>query len=252
MSSVSASRGAAAPSSGWESEYLARRGAFATGDSRSRSHTRSGLGFVALGLILLWIPVLSWFGIFFSLLGVAFLWSGRRAFNEAHRRAVKWGCAAIGAGLAIYLGAQLVLFVWLDLAIGVPGQTASGLWAAFQADLTTFVIATFVASVVLALGVVIVPYARADSVSKGLLWAGLGATILLSGIALSLSYSDVIAAVAAASSSYPVNLLPIQMLNAELLFLGLFSAVPDLLLAAAYLRVRSRLFPKAKRGSLSS
>ncbi|MGP8078745.1 MAG: hypothetical protein ACLQC7_00040 [Thermoplasmata archaeon] len=204
---------------------------------------------MALALILLWIPWLSWFGIFFAFLGVAFLWFGRRAFNESHRRFVKWGCALIGAGLAILLGFSILLFVWLDLAVGVPGQTESALWGAFRADLTTYVVATFVASVVLALGVVILPYARADLASKGLLWAGVGATIVLSGIALSLAYSDVLTAVSSSSSSYPVNLDPIQTLNFQLLYLGLYSAIPDLLLAWAYLRIRSRLFPKVTRSS---
>jgi hypothetical protein len=75
---------------------------------------------MAVGLILLWIPLLSWFGLLFSFLGVALLRFGRRAFNETHRRPVKWGCALLAAGLALELGVSILSVVWLDLAIGVP------------------------------------------------------------------------------------------------------------------------------------
>ena len=244
MSSSAPPGSGAVSTDSWESAYLARRDGISPTDTRARSLTKSGLGFMAVGLILLWIPLLSWFGLFFAFLGVAFLWFGRRAFNDAYRRGVNRGCALIATGLAIQLAFAILLYVWIDLAAAAPGQTVAGLLGAFRADLTTYVVASYVSAVVLALGVALVPYARADNISRELLWGGLGFTIVLSGLALNFAYGDVLAAVAAAGASYPANTGPLVDLQYQLLYLGLLSAVPDLLFAWAYLRVRSRQFPR--------
>ncbi len=219
--------------------------------ARLRNHTWTGLRLMVIGFLLSWIPVISYVGALLLLMGVAFLWFGRRAFSGAHRPWVARGTVVLAVGLA----GLLVVEIFFQLAAGSltaqAGQSVAAALATFRWDLAFLVVGSFVFTTVCAFGFVALPYGRADGVARGILWSGFGAALVLALVEFSTFWNEFSAVIASAQAG-SWDPTPIMNVSAQLLWFGILQVVPYSLFAWGYLRVRSRLFPGGKKAAQAS
>ncbi len=219
--------------------------------ARMRNHTWTGLRLMVIGFLLFWVPYISYVGALLLLGGVMFLWFGRRAFAESHRRWVARGTVLLLLGLIGLLTVEVLFDLRLSSLTAQSGLSASTALAILQQDLDFFVLGTFAFTVVCALGFVALPYGRADGLSRGILWAAFGASFVLSVVEFSTIWSEFTAVITDAQMGV-VNTTPLTDIQGQLLWFSIFSVVPYALFAWGYLRVRSRLFPGGKKAARTS
>ena len=219
--------------------------------TRLRNHTWTGLRLMIIGFALYWVPVLSYVGAVLLLFGVVFLWFGRRAFNEAHRRWVAAGTVLLFVGLVGTLAVAVASYLLLDQITGSAATSASQRLATLQQAVDISVVGNFGVAVVAALGFVAMPYGRADTVSRGILWAGFAISVF---IVLELFYnqwSEFSSAIASVSNG-TYNGTELNGVQEQIYLAGIAQVVPCILWAWAYLRVRKRLFPGGKKAMRAS
>lgn len=172
-----------------------------------------------------WVPVIGTIAGLLVLIGFILVYSGRDYYGETFRRYV-----VLGSNL---LGAAVVLIGVLLAAVIVLGFTGrlSPTGAAF------LLVALFVPPAVLGLAsVVFLVYGAADGRTRGLLWAGFG-----TGLAGGTVYAALFARggvnllLLVSGTSVTTGLILLTLVPAAI------AAVPSLLFAWAYRRVRRQL-----------
>ena len=219
--------------------------------ARLRNHTWTGMRLMVIGFLLFWVPYIYYVGALLLLAGVVFLWFGRRAFADSHRRWVARGTVLLFLGLIGLLAVEVLFDLGLSSLTSQSGLSAAAALAALQQDLDFFVIGTFAFTVICALGFVALPYGRADGLSRGILWAGFGAAFVLGVVEFSTFWSEFTGVITNAQMGI-VNTAPLANVQGQLLWFEIFSVVPYVLFAWGYLRVRSRLFPGGKNAARAS
>jgi hypothetical protein len=216
---------------------------------RARNHTWTGLRLMIVGFALIWfslVALVEYGGILCLVFGSAFLWFGRRGFNEAHRRWAARGAVLLFLGLLSFLVFSIVFQVWLANGVVSPGETPAQTAASLRFAVEVGVLGTFAAIVTMGLGFVTLPYGRADTGSRLVLWAGFGALLILALVSFGTVLSELLADISAALQAAPLP-YPTADIEGQEIFFGLLQIVPCLLFIWGYLRIRKRLFPGGKR-----
>ena len=116
-----------------------------------------------------------------------------------------------------------------------------------ESVLETIFVASFVGTVLVCLGFVVLPYRRADSNSRMLLWGAFALATIVSATQLTILWSQLATAVAGTTSGGglggTLNLVNVGALQLESIELSLLLVVPYFLYLWAYYRIRSRPFP---------
>ncbi len=204
-----------------------------------RSRTVTGLLLLVIGFALDWIPYIDVIGGLLALIGIIFVFLGRRGYGPLHHRYVVIGgilfVLTVVAG--IIFGAAFVAAIFSQ--VPPAGSSLSSFGSALQSDLATLFIGTAVLGVLGALSQVIMVYALADPTTRTLLWAGFAAGAVLSIVVLVVIWPAVATAVSQATSGTTLNMGPIDQLETAADLLGLTKVVAAVLFAWAYLRCRN-------------
>lgn len=211
--------------------------------SKDRDRTMTGLQMVFIGFLLAWIPYVQIVGDLFVFVGVIFLFLGRHAFGEQHRRSVVLGASLIVLGL---LGALFVGVIYAEgvvSAASMPGATVAQIGAQISGLFTFLIVASAVLGALVFLGEVFLAYRLATPQTRTVLWAGFVAGIVVFVSVSLVVIPEVASAITAATASGTVNLAPITALQTQETLLGLTSILPYLLLAWAYYRTREGIKP---------
>ena len=196
--------------------------------------TRTGLLLLLVGTLISWVPIIGAVGGLIVLIGAILVILGRKAFGPIHSRNVVISIVLFFVGLIILFVGGLIL--GLAIATGFVGGTPTQ--ASIEAAFNNALILLVVGSVVAGLANVFFSYALQIQIGKILLWAGYAASVAVQ-IAVFVVIRGTIAqllvtmfpggtydptAAAAAAASF----------QAQVSGLGLLSAIPALLFAAAY------------------
>jgi hypothetical protein len=208
---------------------------------RAQARTRLGLLLMIFAFGLLWIPLVSDLGELLALIGIVFLWLGRHAYGNDHRRNVILGsaCVALGFLIAVLVGIWLVDSLLTSVA---PGQSASSFDSVFQSDLGVVFVVGFLTSALTALAYVVLPWALADRTSRVLLLVAGALTVVISAVTASILLPQVSSAVAQATSGSTIDSGPIVALQNESSLLMTAQLLPDALFVWSYYRTRQQRF----------
>ena len=196
---------------------------------------------MVVAFCLLWIPYVDLLGGLIAIFGIAYLYFGGRALDESFHRGVVRGALLIIAGFVVTVISTLVYLEEITNTARTPGETIPQFLSSLQPDLEAFVVGALLAAVLVSLGYVFLPYGGADEVSRVVLWGAFALTFGVATIGLVILWPQIVPALNSAVNGGSINLAPIQALQLEAQELGLLQAVPDLMFAYAYYRIRSRL-----------
>lgn len=208
-------------------------------EGADRDRTITGLLLLGIGFALSWIPYILYIGGLLALIGIIFLFLGRRGFGQLHHRNVVIG------GVLFVLTLLAGIIVAVGFVAGVisqlpsPGTSLSGFGAMLESDLATLFLATLVVGILAALSQVIMVYALADPTTRILLWAGFVSGAVLTGLIYLILFPEIATAVTQATSGTTFNAGPLSQLETTEDLLGLIKVVPSMLFAWAYFRCRT-------------
>jgi hypothetical protein len=198
-------------------------------------NTRTGLLWSSIGFALLWIPFVGLVGGLLALIGLIYLFLGRRELSAAHHRWVLLGTGLFLAGLAATVIAIGVL-VWLEFQV-VPPPNLLAPPAMIGPGLARELL--LAAAVAAALGIVgllsrvLLVYALAGRSTRRLLWVAFAGGVVLAVLAVPLT-ARILTAGAAAYGAFSAYSTTTDLLSVA-------QAVPLLMFAWAYYRVRATL-----------
>ena len=208
-------------------------------DTKDWDRTRTGLWLAFIGLLLLWIPYVEYLGFLLLFIGFIFLFVGRYAFGEPHRRSVVLGAALILVSLigAFFLGSVFAgELLTASLTSLMPGVSIARIGAQLSSDFTFFILAGVVFGALVFLGAVFLIYRLANPSTRKILWAALIAGIGVSATVGAIVATEVSSVIAQATSSGTLNLTPLTTLQTTDTLLGLSNVLPYGLFAWAYYR----------------
>jgi len=168
---------------------------------------------------------------------------GRHEVWEPHPRYVVRGSVLLLVAIVLDLG----LTVWFVAAIigaASPGSTPSQLGSTLTSDLGTLFVGVVVVGALALIAEILIVYAIADVEARRLLWSAFAIQLVISVLLLSIIYPQVSAAVTQATNGTTVNTAPITALQSKFELYSLLNAIPTLMFAYTYYRIRDRL----KRG----
>jgi hypothetical protein len=192
---------------------------------------------MVIAFALAWIPFVDIVSGILILVGLIYLWNGRRELGPAHAGEVKVGVILLLVAIVVGIAGAIAFFAatvsfTINLNSTQPLVSHPPVSLALEAALA--VILTVAAALVAACWVKL-PYSLADPTARKLLLVGGGLEVAFAAL---YSVSEV-QALAAAESVFSTRAsagpLPSPLL------LGLLLAVPYLVLLVAYFRVRKRL-----------
>lgn len=219
--------------------------------TRQIDRTKTGVLLLMIGALLGWIPLgISFIGAILSFIGAILVILGRRAFGAKHSRNVV-------VAVVLYILSIVGLFaVGLIFAVALVGSLLPGATAptadALTAAVNSLLVGTIVVSFMAGIAQVLFTYDIQNQAGRLLLFGGLGASVALN-IAIFLIISPAIAAaVSTALAGGTFDAAPIYALQAQQTSYALLAVVANLLWAAAYYLVWSRInkgeIPKALGG----
>ncbi len=133
--------------------------------------TRTGLLLLFIGVLLSWVPYVSFAGIIIVLVGAILVIVGRKAFGPAHSRNVLIALALFVGGI-VGLVAVLVLLVNAIITTAVPTTPEEVL-----ALMTTYIPALLVIGGISGLSYPLLAHAVSSRTGQILLWVGYAATL---------------------------------------------------------------------------
>ena len=135
----------------------------AEADDRARNHplamsrTRTGLLLAIIGFALAWIPFAGGVGGLILLIGVVFLWLGRRGFGADHHRNVTAGGVCILLALLLGIGVGVWFASSLVSAAGAAGATPASVGATLTSDLGTLLEVSVATTALISVGYLLLP-----------------------------------------------------------------------------------------------
>ena len=213
--------------------------------SKAVDQTATGLLLMVIGFAISWIPFVSFVGGILVLIGIIFLFLGRKAFGGVHRSSVVLGCTCILIGLLAEVGVVIWFTAALFTSADSLGQTASGFGSAAQTDLNVLLVALAVTGSLVALGYLLLPYELVERKFRPVLWGAFAASVALTVTVYAIIQPQISTAIASATSGAMINTGPISALETTELLLGALQVVPSVLFAWAYYNARKRVLSGA-------
>jgi len=195
--------------------------------------TPQGLLYLAIGFLLGWIPLIGVIGGILSLIGLVYVYNGRRDLGPEHHRAVVRGLVLIVAGIVGGLAASAIAawLVYESVAVSFGGGAMSSGPSVGGGVIGLAALAS-VSAVLGSLGRVLLVWVPADRRTRIVLWVASALLVPLSVAAAVLPIWVLSTAVSTSSAA---------TYDASALGLELLGVVPAVLFAWAYLAVRARL-----------
>ncbi len=209
--------------------------------TREGGRTVAGLLLMVVGLSLSWVPYVDEVGELLILIAVILLFLGRWGFDESHRRAVLRGGGLVLAAIVVGLLVGVVFVgVVIDDAssIGTNSTAVSQFGATLVGQLDLLFVISAVLVFFTALGYTFLGSGLADAPTRRLLWAALVAQVGASAVQLALVLPLVRSAVHQATQGSTLDVSTITGVETTAALYGLVNAVPAILFAWAYYRVR--------------
>jgi len=207
--------------------------------------TLTGLLLMVIAFALAWVPLVDFVAGILTIIGVIYLWNGRRELGPQHSAEVKVGVLLfVGAIVVAIVGAIVLAAATFSFHINLnstqPVVTHPPI--SLGVEIAVAVVLTVAAGLGAACWLKL-PYSLADATTRNLLWAAAALDVALGAlyaVAEVQAFASLGALFGTGSTSGPV---------VSPLLAGLLLVVPDLLFLLAYLRVRKRLldgvFPSA-------
>jgi len=214
--------------------------------------TITGLLLLVIAFALAWIPFVDFVGGILTLIGLIYLWTGRRELGPVHAGEVKVGVLLLVCGIVLaFAGAIALVAATFSFHISFNGTQPAVTHPPITLALEVVVAVILTAGAALAAACWMrLTYSLADATTRNLLWA---AGVLDVVFAALYAVSEV-QAFASVSSVFSGGTTSGPLPNP--LLVGLLLAVPDLLFLVAYFQVRKRLlegdFPGAPAVASSS
>jgi uncharacterized membrane protein len=205
--------------------------------SRIPDQTITGLLLMVVAFALAWIPFVDIVGGILALVGLIYLWNGRRELGPVHSDEVKVGVlllvVAVGVGVAGAIALVAATFSFNVTLNGTqPMVTHPPVSLALEAAV---VVILTVAAALGAACLVKLPYSLGDPTARKLLLVGGALEVAFAAL---YSVSEV-QSLAAVESVFGTGASPGPLPSP--LLVGLLLGVPDLVFLVAYSRVRKRL-----------
>jgi hypothetical protein len=216
---------------------------------RSPDQTITGLLLMIIAFGLAWIPFVDFVGGILALIGLIYLWNGRRELGPAHSAEVKVGMILLLVAIVVgIVGALVLVAATFSFQINLNGTQPLVTHPPVSLALEVAVaLALSAASALGAACFVKLPYSLGDPSTRNLLLLG-GALEIAFGALYAVSEVQALAAVSSFFSTGTSSSGPLP----SPLLLGLLLAVPELIFLFAYYRVRKRLLegylPSASAG----
>lgn len=207
--------------------------------------TKNGTLLLLIAVLLNWIPVIEYLGLFLGLAGVILLILGRRAFGSRHSTFVIGSVVTYIIGFAVALAGGAVFASSIIMSSGAP--SSSEFISAFNTLLSTVLIS----EVITALSYVLVLFVLEDNIGRIAVIAGLVAQVGASVAIITNVYPIIRKAITVALSTSPPStaaLTSAQQQISGFTTLHLLFIIPALLTAAGYatviLRINRRELPE--------
>ena len=212
---------------------------------RSPDQTITGLLLMLIAFGLAWIPFVDFVGGILTLVGLIYLWNGRRELGPVHHAEVKVGVLLLVLGIVVALiGAFVLVTATFALSFSFNGTQPLVTHPAPSLALKLAIGATLaVGGALVAACWVKLPYSLADPASRRLLLLAGGLYVAFDALYAAAEIQSLSAFASLFSPGGSPGPLPSPIV------VGLLLAVPDLLFVVLYYRVRRRLldggFPSA-------
>ncbi len=225
---------------------------------RDQRRANTGLVLLLVGVLLAWIPYVDLLGAALILVGVLFVYAGRRGFGPAHERSARRGAELFFVALIVgALAVAVFVGVAFDDAFS-SGATLAHVVSAIDLDLLVFVPVIVGLATVLRLGMVYLVSEIAGPRGRRWLWAGFAVGLVLSvaTAAVVLTHLPTVtssgATVTTDDGSKATVSLPGTVndsLQTYLIWLSLAGFLPNLLYAEGYVLTRRHaISPEASPG----
>jgi hypothetical protein len=208
--------------------------------SRQIDRTKTGVLLLLIGALLGWIPLgISIIGAIISFIGAILVIIGRAAFGAKHSRNV---VIAVVLYILSIVGLFVVGIIFAVTAI-VPSIVSGTIptVADLQGAINTLLIGSIITSFIGGLAQVLFTYEIQDQPGRILLFAGLGASVALQVAIFFLITPLIATAIADALAGGTFSSVPITDLQNQMNTYALLAVVANLLWAAAYYLVWSRI-----------
>jgi hypothetical protein len=199
--------------------------------------TITGLLLMVIAFGLVWIPFVDFVAGILTLIGLIYLWNGRRELGPVHSGEIKVGVfLLVGAIVLGFAGGIVLVAATISFNLTFNGTQATvthpPVSPALQAGVAVIL---SVAAALAAACWVKLPYSLADRPARNLLWVGGVLDVAFTAL---YSVSEV-KALASFQSVFSTGASAGPLPNP--LLVGLLLAVPDALFLVAYLQIRNRL-----------
>lgn len=201
--------------------------------------TRTGVTFLIVAVLLLWIPYIQYLGDLLAIIGGILIIMGRDAFGSRHSRNVILTIVIYIIGILIEVG------IVLDFTFSIVSAAQSGNSGILRSTIQNSTLFLLVGSVVVGaftgLVYVLAFYELESERGKKLLWlAYVVQLVILVGV-FSLLYPQLSGALNAAFSTNPISVAPISALQTKETLYGMLSAIPMIIYAYTFNLARIRL-----------
>jgi hypothetical protein len=203
--------------------------------------TITGLLLSAIGFSLAWIPEIGILGGLIVFVGLIYLFLGREAFDDTHRRLVVVG-GALFVISGIIAGVEFLSFAAsIAQSASQPGETPAQFIDTLTGQFQSYFLVVLFASVLGALGQALVIFRIADAPTKGILGIAVASGLAISILIYESLAPQITTVFQEATNGTTYNPAPIDALLNQIQLLSALRIVPDLLFAYAYWRTRTRV-----------
>jgi hypothetical protein len=200
--------------------------------------TKTGVLLLMIGALLGWAPFgISIVGGLLSLIGAILVILGRKAFGARHSRDV---VAAVVVYILSFVGLIVVSVIFAIATISSVFGTVPTV-ADLEGAVNTLLIGSIGVAIIAGVAQILFTYEIQDSVGRYLLFAGFGASVALEIAVYFIVAPLVAAAISEALAGGTFNSDPITALENQVNTYALLAVVANLLWAAAYYMVWSRI-----------